>query len=214
MESNLADAASPAGAAPDGPPGSASWPIQQQAGAAGAPSPHAHGAGRLTEAEMSAAERAVTDLYEAHALQMLRLARLILGNRPGAEDVVQEAFYGLYRRWPKLSDPAKAVPYLRTSVVNGCRSALRRRWLPQGRPVREPDAVSAEAAVLSLEERRHVARALRSLPRRQQEALVLRFYLGLSAEESAAAMHISTGTVRSAISRGLASLHRILEETS
>src|SRR5215469_5670161 len=69
----------------------------------------------------------VTALYEAHALGLIRLAVVMLGDRPAAEDVVQEAFFGLYRRWHALSDTGNALGYLRTSVINGCRSALRRR---------------------------------------------------------------------------------------
>ena len=70
---------------------------------------------------------AVTALYRAHALGLIRLAVVMLGDRGAAEDAVQEAFCGLYRRWHGLSDPGKALSYLRSSVINGCRSALRRR---------------------------------------------------------------------------------------
>src|SRR5579863_366564 len=73
------------------------------------------------------AERHVTSLYQAHALSLARLALVMLGDRSAAEDVVQDAFLGLYRRWGSLTDPAAAWPYLRTSVLNGCRTALRHR---------------------------------------------------------------------------------------
>jgi RNA polymerase sigma factor (sigma-70 family) len=73
------------------------------------------------------ASRQVTDLYEAHALSLARLALVMLGDAAAAEDVVQDAFLGLYRRWDRLADPAAAQSYLRTSVLNGCRTALRRR---------------------------------------------------------------------------------------
>ena len=69
----------------------------------------------------------MTALYQAHALGLIRLAHIMLGDRPSAEDVVQEAFCGLYRRWSQLSDTGSALQYLRTSVLNGCRSVLRRR---------------------------------------------------------------------------------------
>jgi hypothetical protein len=72
------------------------------------------------------AGEAVTKLYEAHALGLIRLAHIMLGDRSSAEDVVQEAFCGLYRRWSHLADPASAVHYVRSSVLNGCRSVLRR----------------------------------------------------------------------------------------
>ena len=54
-------------------------------------------------------------MYEAHALGFLRLAIVVLGDHGTAEDVVQEAFCGLYRRWPDLHDQANALPYLRSA---------------------------------------------------------------------------------------------------
>lgn len=162
------------------------------------------------------AEGAVTELYQAHALGLIRLAYVMLGDRPAAEDVVQEAFCGLYRRWSRLSDQANAVCYVRSSVLNGCRSVLRRNISRASRPLTgyQPPEISAEAMALTSEERREVMRALRRLPRRQREALVLRFYLDLSAQETAATMGISPSSARSAITRGLASLGRMLQEPS
>ena len=55
------------------------------------------------------ARQAVTALYQAHALGLIRLAVVMLGDRPAAEDVVQEAFCGLYRRWHALSDTEHAL---------------------------------------------------------------------------------------------------------
>ena len=72
-------------------------------------------------------ERHVTALYQAHALSLARLALVMLGDRRRAQDVVQDAFLGLYRRWDGLADPRRRPAYLRTSVLNGCRTALRRR---------------------------------------------------------------------------------------
>jgi RNA polymerase sigma-70 factor (sigma-E family) len=159
------------------------------------------------------AAAAVTALYEAHALGLIRLAHIMLGDPQGAEDVVQEAFCGLYRHWGRLSDPGNALRYVRSSVLNGCRSQLRRRNRRDRADQPEPGA-SAEAALLSLEERREVVRAVRRLPRRQREALVMRFYLDLPEAEIAAVMGISQGTVRSATHRALASLGRMLREES
>jgi RNA polymerase sigma-70 factor (sigma-E family) len=156
----------------------------------------------------------VSMLYAAHALGLIRLAHIMLGNRQAAEDVVQEAFFGLYRRWSHLDDRAKALAYVRSSVLNGCRSQLRRRPAVELEEAAGPPAISAESAVLTAEERREVIRALRSLPARQREVLALRFYLDLPDDQIAAAMTISRGTVRSAVHRGLAALERALRETS
>ena len=162
------------------------------------------------------AGEAVTALYRAHALGLIRLAVVMLGDRGAAEDAVQEAFCGLYRRWHGLSDPGKALSYLRSSVINGCRSALRRRRRQAGLNPSTGDAPgeSAEATALIGEEHRQVLTAIRSLPARQREALVLRFYLDLDEEEIAATMRISRGTVKSTTSRALAALGRILGEQS
>ena len=69
----------------------------------------------------------VSALYAEHALGLIRLAHIMLGSRAAAEDVVQEAFLGLFRRWDQLDDPARALGYVRSSVLNGCRSVLRKR---------------------------------------------------------------------------------------
>jgi RNA polymerase sigma-70 factor (sigma-E family) len=162
----------------------------------------------------SAAEAAVTALYQAHALRLTRLAYLMLGDSAGAEDVVQEAFCGLYRRWPRLTDSGSAPSYLRTCVLNGCRSQLRRRARPPAQPVQQQPSVSAETAVLASEERAAVLRALRRLPARQREAVLLRYYIGLSAQEAAATMGVGPSTVRSATTRALATLGNLLQELS
>ena len=176
------------------------------------------------------AAASVTALYTEHALGLVRLAVVMTGDRAAAEDIVQDAFLGLYRRWDRLPDMAAPLAYLRVSVVNGCRSALRRRsrlglWSGGGLG-NEPDeaasgfgtpaglAESAEASVLLSEEQRTVAAALRKLPRRQREAVVLRYYLDLSVEETAQVMGISLGTVKSATHRALAAVGRTLREGS
>jgi RNA polymerase sigma factor (sigma-70 family) len=185
----------------------------------------------------AAAEAAVTALYAEYAVTLTRMARVMLGDLAAAEDVVQDAFFGLYRRWAFLSDPAKAPQYLRSAVLNGCRSVLRgsaRRADRgtevidsggfRGRAVERAEAASqpraggaahlltdaADVPLLTAEDRRTVLGALRLLPGRQREALVLRYYLDLTDEEIAATMGVRRATVRSAVHRGLAGLERIL----
>ncbi len=163
---------------------------------------------------VSAPAEAVTALYRAHALGLIRLAVVMLGDRPAAEDVVQEAFCGLYRRWHSLSDSGKALSYVRSSVINGCRTVLRRRRRQSGGLAGEPPGESAESAALISEEHRQVLTAIRRLPARQREVLVLRFYLDLDEAEIAASMRISRGTVKSTTSRALAALGRLLGDHS
>jgi RNA polymerase sigma-70 factor (sigma-E family) len=160
------------------------------------------------------AEAAVGALYRAQAVGLIRLAYLMLGDRAAAEDVVQDAFFGLYRNWARLADPSGALAYVRSSVLNGCRTALRRRALGRRLTEYQPPSGSAEAAVLSREERQEVLRAVRRLPDRQREALVLRFYLDLPDPEIARIMGIRPGTVRSATHRALKALGHLLESTS
>ena len=69
----------------------------------------------------------MTALYRAQAVGLIRLAVIMLGDRAAAEDAVQDAFLGLYRHWGGLSDDANALTYVRASVLNGCRNALRQR---------------------------------------------------------------------------------------
>jgi RNA polymerase sigma-70 factor (sigma-E family) len=164
---------------------------------------------------------ALTALYHEHALRLTRLAYVMLGDRGAAEDIVQEAFAGLHRNWGRLADQSRAVFYLRSSVLNGCRDVLRRstRSLTLTLVDELPDAPrtvtpSAESSVLSVEERQAVVTAIRQLPARQREALVLRFYLDEPEREIARLMGVRPGTVRSTTARALAALARLLEEES
>jgi RNA polymerase sigma-70 factor (sigma-E family) len=158
------------------------------------------------------AARQVTALYQAHALGLVRLAVIMLGDQGWAEDVVQDAFLGLYRRWAQLSDNGNALAYVRSSVLNGCRTMLRRQARRPLTELAEPDAESPEARVLLGEEHREVLAALRRLPDRQREAVVLRHCLAMPEDEVARAMGVSRGTVKSASSRGIAGLARMLRE--
>ena len=154
----------------------------------------------------------VTAVYETHALGLLRLAVIMLGDQQAAEDVVQDAFLGLYRRWDKLVAADRALAYVRSSVFNGCRTVMRQRARRRRAVLTEREAESAEARVLHGEEHREVLAALRRLPARQREAVALRYCLGMAPDDVASAMGVSVGTVKSATSRGLAALGRMLKE--
>jgi RNA polymerase sigma-70 factor (sigma-E family) len=153
----------------------------------------------------------LAELYAAHRLALVRLALLLADDLDTAEDIVQDAFARFAARARNLRDQGAALGYLRTSVVNGCRSALRRRRTVRAyvapREV-EPDRPDARA-VLS-EEHREVLRAVHRLAPRQREVLVLRYWSGLSEAEIAAACGISTGSVKSTASRALSALQQLL----
>jgi len=87
----------------------------------------------------------VAALYAEHALGLLRLAVIMLGDQQAAEDVVQDAFLGLYRRWSALRSTDRAQAYVRSAVFNGCRSVLRQRARHRQFVLTEPDSESAEA---------------------------------------------------------------------
>jgi RNA polymerase sigma-70 factor (sigma-E family) len=158
------------------------------------------------------ADELVTALYRQHATDLIRCAVVMLGDRAMAEDVVQEAFCGLFRRWGSLSDPAKALHYVRSAVINRCRTVLRNRGrrIRIGLSVMAPAAPSAEDEALIGEEHRDVLAGLRLLPPRQREALALRFLADLDEPEIAALMGVSQGTVKSTVSRGIAALGKHL----
>ncbi|MEP7022168.1 MAG: SigE family RNA polymerase sigma factor [Pseudonocardiales bacterium] len=151
------------------------------------------------------ADVGVERLFRAHRLAMVRLARLLVDDRETAEDVAQEAFAALHRRWPSLRSDEAALGYLRTSVVNGSRSVLRRRRTVRSNPQPAADAMTAEPAdgrVLLAEEHRDVLAALRQLPDRQREVIVLRYWAELPEAQIAADLGISLGAVKSSASRG------------
>ncbi|MGH3872516.1 MAG: SigE family RNA polymerase sigma factor [Pseudonocardiaceae bacterium] len=153
------------------------------------------------------------DLYRQHRMRLVRLAILLVDEPATAEDVVQEAFTGLHRHWSGLRDEAAALGYLRTAVVNGSRSVLRRRKTARGYvPPHQADARSAESLAMLTTEHHAVVAALGQLPPRQREVLVLRYYGGMSEAEIATATGVSRGTVKSSASRALDALQRILEQ--
>ena len=151
------------------------------------------------------ADRRIEHLFRAHRLAMVRLAMLLVDDRETAEDVVQDAFAALHRRWAVLSSEDAALGYLRTSVVNGSRSTLRRRRTVRRNPPPAASTMIADAAdrdLLLAEEHREVLTALHQLPARQREVIVLRYWAELTEAQVAATLGISLGAVKSSASRG------------
>jgi RNA polymerase sigma-70 factor (sigma-E family) len=158
------------------------------------------------------AEQAVTVMYSTHYRSLVRLAALLVRDTATAEEVVQDSFLAMHTAWRRLRDNDKALSYLRQSVVNRSRSVLRHRVvIDRNAPKPAPDMPSAEHGALTLLDRQAVVSALRSLPARQREALVLRYYGDLSEAQIACAMGISRGAVKSHTARAIASLRTILE---
>ena len=151
----------------------------------------------------------IVSIYNEHYDALVRLASFLLDDSESCEEVVQDAFVKLFT----VAEPAvgKEVAYLRTMVLNGARSRMRKR-LVRRRFVHElPEPIaSAETDAMSRHEREKMIRALRRLPKRQSEVLMLRFYNDLNEAEIAETLEISTGSVKTHTSRGLASLRAFL----
>jgi RNA polymerase sigma-70 factor (sigma-E family) len=159
-------------------------------------------------------EEAIAELFEIHHLPLVRLAVLL--GADDAEDVVAEAFYQLYRRWRRLRSPEAAATYLRSVVVNLTRMRIRHLQVVRKHAARdggEPaHAVSGEERAVLRDDQKALVDAVRALPARQREALVLRFWLDLREGEIADAMGITVGSVKVHVSRGMSALSRVLEE--
>jgi RNA polymerase sigma-70 factor (sigma-E family) len=158
------------------------------------------------------ADDALTALYSEHYRSLVRLAALLLDDVGQCEEVVQDAYIRVHAAWGRLADRDKALAYLRQTVVNLARSTLRRRLVAlKHAPKPMPDAASAEEGAYARVERAAVVAALRELPRRQREAVVLRYYADLSEADAASVMGCSVGSVKAYTSRGLAALGTKLE---
>ena len=158
------------------------------------------------------ASNVVTEIYTTHYNQLVRLAVMLVHDVQTAEEVVQDSFEAMHLAWRRLRDTEKALSYLRQAIVNRSRSVLRhRKVVEMHAPKPAPDEESAEHAALTLIERSAVTSALRSLPVRQREAVVLRYYGDFSEADIAAAMGISRGAVKSHTARAMAALKSILE---
>lgn len=159
------------------------------------------------------ASEVVTEIYRDHYNQLVRLAVMLVHDVQTAEEVVQDAFEAMHLAWRRLRESEKALSYLRQAIVNKSRSVLRhRKVVEMHAPKPAPDEQSAEHAALTLIERSAVTSALRTLPVRQREAVVLRYYGDFSEADIATAMGISRGAVKSHTARAMAALKSVLEQ--
>jgi RNA polymerase sigma-70 factor (sigma-E family) len=156
----------------------------------------------------------MTELFRQHHLELVRLALVMVGDLATAEDVVQDAFERLHRRWHRLAEPDRALAYVRSSVLNGCRSVHRRAAVARKHAPRlaaASEAQDSDTALIAADRGQLVA-ALRALPRRQREVLVLRYYVDLDVAEIGEILRLAPSAVRSTCSRALAALARTLLE--
>lgn len=155
------------------------------------------------------------ELYEANWSSLLRTATWLLGDRSLAEEVVQDAFIRLVERWFQLDDEAAAPAWLRSTVVNLSRSRLRRFVV--GRQKVNLAGSRAQRADMSADRLGEeladgeLGQAIRALPRRQRECVVLRFVHDLPVAEIAETLSIGSGSVKTHLHRGLKALGEELE---
>lgn len=163
----------------------------------------------------------IAGIFRQEATSLVRLARLFVDDRDAAEDLVQEAFLRLRHSLGRLERQDRAVPYLRSIVLNLARDHNRRglvslRHRPRLRSDAELDNVgspSPDSDMILEEDQREVIEALRDLPRRQRDCVTLRYYLELPIAEIATTLELSQNSVKTHLQRGLAALERRLEAT-
>ena len=165
--------------------------------------------------EVASADELLTTLYTTHYRELVRLAAFLTGDRDNAEEVVQDAYVKMHGSWRRVRELDKAEAYLRVTVVNLSRSRLRHKQVTQKhKPEPLADVASAESYAMEHVQRETVLDALSHLPRRQREAVVLRYYGDLTEAQTAAAMGCSVGAVKSHTSRAMSALRPLLEGTS
>jgi RNA polymerase sigma-70 factor (sigma-E family) len=154
----------------------------------------------------------LVEVFTGQYPSLVRLAAMLLDDSHAAEDIVQDAYVRVAGRRYRLRDPHKALAYLRQTVVNLARNSLRHRLVARRHATSGLSAVaSAEDEAIDRFERQAVVRALRALPRRHREVLVLRYYLECSVEETSALLGLSSGAVKAYASRGVQQLKALVD---
>lgn len=161
----------------------------------------------------SSADVVIADLYRAEASNLVRLARFFVDDRDAAEDLVQEAFIRFARSVGRIRDHERAPAYLRSIVLNLARDHNRRGLVSlRHRPAADPPGPTLDELVALRADQQRVIEALRSVPRRQRDCLVLRYYLELSVAEIASTLGVSPNSVKTHLQRGLRSLSQVLDD--
>jgi RNA polymerase sigma factor (sigma-70 family) len=172
---------------------------------------------RHADSSVESSRRELVDiLFRRHYAALVRLGVVMLGSREAAEDAVQDAFLALHRHRSTLRDQGAAEAYLRSAVLNRCRSWVRRQITQRApRPlvvVRE-QGESPEGLTMARDEVGSVVAAMRTLSTRQREVLACRYVLELSVWETAQLLEISEGSVKTHTHRGLQNLQERIEVT-
>jgi RNA polymerase sigma-70 factor (sigma-E family) len=173
----------------------------------------AEGGAGLIERSDAERDEEVTALFNRYYTPMCRLAYVILGDSGMAEEVVMEALLKMFTGWRRIRDVDRVDAYLRRSVVNLCRSKIRRKGLESrfNASLRQQKPAHDD----SVAERHHTSQlvwaAVRTLPLRQRACVVLRYYEDLPEAQIADVLDCSIGTVKSQLSKARAKLQGALE---
>ena len=157
------------------------------------------------------ADALVVTLFRQEASSLVRLARLFVDDRNAAEDLVQEAFIRLARSAHRLRDQTKAPAYLRSIVLNLARDHNRRGLVSLRHHLPSDDQAAVDDVITLREDQQRVIEALRELPHRQRDCIVLRYYDEVGIDDIATTLGISRNSVKTHLSRGLDALERMLE---
>lgn len=163
--------------------------------------------------EAAFADELVVRLFREEGSSLVRLARLFVDDRNAAEDLVQEAFIRLARSAPDIRDVTRAAAYLRSIVLNLARDHNRRGLVSLRHHLPFDDRrASVEDEIDVRDDQRMVLEALRDLPYRQRDCLVLRYYHELGIDGIAETLGVSRNSVKTHLQRGLAALERRLAD--
>lgn len=156
-------------------------------------------------------EEEFTEYVAARRRYLRRFAFLLSGEWHQAEDLVQTALTKLYLAWPRIRRNGTEDAYARQIVLRAHLDERRRPWRRESAAAELPDRARVEG--LSYEEVDQLHAAVRGLPRSQRAAVVLRYWCGLSIEETATDLGITAGTVKSHTARAVETLRHCLTTT-
>ncbi len=172
--------------------------------------------GAHTNVDLRATTSSLPYLYDQHFRQLVKLASMYVDDVGSAEEVVQDAFVKLLGGNYRI-EPGREGPYLRKMVLNGARTALRKRRVRRDHAAKQDGearyVASAEESGVAAAERQRILAAVRQLSDKQASVIILRYYLDLSEAEIAETLGIARGSVKSHAHRGLLKLEGMLGET-
>jgi RNA polymerase sigma-70 factor (sigma-E family) len=158
------------------------------------------------------ADEAIESLFHAHYPRLAYIAFSLVGDWDLAEQIAQESFLRIWRRWRWINDKQAAPFYLQRTVVNLARETIRRRVIER-RAMRAQGSAQLPGPVPDPAEALALRQAIAALPARKRECVVLRYLIGMTEAETARVLGVSVGTVKSQTHKGLGLLRDRLDGT-